>query len=55
MADNESERAGRQEKVIFLDEARGFSLDGPVKNDKTANDSDTRVAFVYGQRYVSAE
>lgn len=55
LADDDSERYGREEKVLFLDGAAGFSLDQPVTNDKTANDSDTRVAFVYGQRYVSAE
>jgi hypothetical protein len=41
--------------VVFLDEASGFELESPVENDKTAKDSETRVAFVYGQRYVSAE
>jgi hypothetical protein len=55
LANDESERYGQREKVVFLDEDRGFELDEPVENDKTAEDSDTRVAFVYGQRYVSAE
>jgi hypothetical protein len=41
--------------MVFLDEAIGFELEKPVKNDKTVKNSETRVAFVYGQRYVSAE
>lgn len=52
---NDSERHGQQQKVVFLDGERGFTLDQAVENDKTAKDSDTRVAFVYNQRYVSAE
>lgn len=55
LAADESERYGQREKVVFLDSEDGFTLDAPVENDKTAEDSDTRVAFVYGQRYVSAE
>lgn len=50
-----SERYGQQQKVVFLNGDDGFSLNQPVSNDKTANDSDSRVAFVYNQRYVSAE
>jgi len=52
---DESERYGQLQKVVFLDGERGFTLKQPVRNDKTANDSDSRVAFVYNQRYVSAE
>lgn len=55
MDNNGSERYGTDSKVLFIDESDGFSLDDRVENDKTANDSDTRVAFVYGQRYVSAD
>ncbi|WP_158855030.1 hypothetical protein [Halorhabdus sp. CUG00001] len=47
----ESERYGETEKVIFLQD--GIKLDHPVKNDKTASDSDRTVAFVQGHRYVS--
>lgn len=50
-----SERYGTDSKVLFLDENEGFSLERRVENDKTANDLDTWVAFVYGQRYVSAD
>jgi hypothetical protein len=46
-----SERHGEMEKVIFLDE--GIELGSPVKNDKTASDSDRTIAFVQGHRYVS--
>jgi hypothetical protein len=42
-------------KEVLLDEASGFEREKPVENDRTATDSETRVAFVYGQRYVSAE
>lgn len=51
MREEESERYGETQKVIFLQE--GIELDGAVKNDKTASDSDRRVAFVQGHRYVS--
>jgi hypothetical protein len=51
----DAERYGKEQKVLFLDEARGFELENPVDNDKTATDSEARIAFVYGQRYVSAE
>ena len=47
----DSERHGETEKVIFLRD--GIELDRPVKNDKTASDSDRTVAFVQGHRYVS--
>ena len=47
----ESERYGETEKVIFLQD--GIELDRPVKNNKTASDSDRTVAFVQGHRYVS--
>lgn len=50
-----SERYGQTQKVLFLDEASGITLNAPVTNDKTADSSDTRVAFVYDRRYVSAE
>lgn len=53
--EDDSERYGHQQKVLFLDGEHGFTLDQPVINNKTADDSDTRVAFVYNQRYVSAE
>ncbi len=46
-----SERYGDTEKVIFLRE--GEELSQPIKNDKTASDSDRTVAFVQGHRYVS--
>ena len=46
-----SERYGETEKVIFLRD--DIELDHPVKNDKTASDSDRTVAFVQGHRYVS--
>lgn len=46
-----SERYGETEKVIFLRD--GEELEHPVKNDKTASDSDRTVAFVQGHRYVS--
>lgn len=39
-----SERYGETEKVIFLRD--GIELNRPVKNDKTASDSDRTVAFV---------
>lgn len=51
LREEESERYGETQKVIFLQE--GIELDGAVKNDKTASDSDRRVAFVQGHRYVS--
>ena len=54
LGEDGSERYGRVEKVLFLDEEMGFSLARPVENDKTATDSNTRVAFVRNQRYVSA-
>lgn len=47
----DSERYGETEKVIFLRD--GEELEHPVKNDKTASDSDRTVAFVQGHRYVS--
>lgn len=46
-----AERYGEMQKVIFLGE--GEELTSPVKNDKTATDSDRTVAFVQGHRYVS--
>ena len=46
-----SERYGETEKVIFPQDS--IELDHPVKNDKTASDSDRTVAFVQGHRYVS--
>lgn len=53
--EDDVERYGQLQKVLFLDGIRGFTLDQPVINDKTADNSDTRVAFFYNQRYVSAE
>lgn len=55
LARDNSERYGQQQKVVFLDGEHGFTLDQAVENNKTAKESDTRVAFVYNQRYVSAE
>jgi hypothetical protein len=55
LENEDAERHGKEQKLVFLDEASGYELDQPVENDKTAKDSETRVAFVYGQRYVSAE
>lgn len=55
LAANDSERHESEQKVLFLDQTSGFTLEEPIRNDKTANDSDTRVAFVYDRRYVSAE
>jgi len=46
-----SERYGETEKLIFLRD--GIELNHPVKNDKTASDSDRTVAFVQGHRYAS--
>jgi hypothetical protein len=48
---SDSERHGQTQKVLFLGEEK--QLEGPISNDKTAEDSDQRVAFVYGHRYVS--
>ncbi|WP_435362308.1 hypothetical protein [Haloarchaeobius sp. DFWS5] len=53
MEQDDHERIGREEKVLFLDEEQGFTLDEAVTNDKTADDSDRRIAFVFGHRYVS--
>lgn len=47
-------RLGTEQKVLFLDPSQGFELDKPVKNDKTAEDTARRIAFVRGHRYVSA-
>ncbi|MFD1515439.1 hypothetical protein [Halomarina rubra] len=55
MEEHDSERLGDEHGVFFLDEDTGIRLDGPVENDKTARESDTRVAFTYSQRYVSAD
>lgn len=49
-----ADRYGSDQKVIFLDEDAGITLDEPVSNDKTAEGSDRTVAFVQGHRYVSA-
>lgn len=48
---NDSERYGEVQKVVFFED--GIELDAPVENDKTADDSDRKVAFVQGHRYVS--
>lgn len=50
----DSDRYGSDQKVVFLDEQDGISLEEPVQNDKTAEGSDRTVAFVQGHRYVSA-
>ena len=47
------QRYGEEHKVAFLDREAGIALDGAIENDKTASDSDRRVAFVQGHRYVS--
>ncbi|MFC6723451.1 hypothetical protein ACFQE1_03405 [Halobium palmae] len=49
--DSEYRRHGDRNQVLFLEE--DFTLSEPVRNDKTASDSDRRVAFVQGHRYVS--
>jgi hypothetical protein len=48
---NGSERYGNTEKVLFLEP--DIELDEPIRNDKTASDSNRTVAFVQGHRYVS--
>lgn len=54
LRDADADRYGSEQKVIFLDAESGFSLQSPIQNDKTANESDRGVAFVQGHRYVSA-
>jgi hypothetical protein len=53
----DSERLGREQKVVFIDRFcdndAGITLSNAVENDKTAKDSNKRVAFVQNQRYVS--
>lgn len=51
LAEDDSERYGDPQKVLFLDP--DVTLDAPVRNDKTASDSNRTVAFVQGHRYVS--
>lgn len=51
MRKNGSERYGEEQQVAFLSE--GIELEEVIENDKTASDSDRRVAFVQGHRYVS--
>ena len=51
MRENESERYGETQKVLFLEP--DLELDRAVQNDKTASDSNRTVAFVQGHRYVS--
>lgn len=51
MWENESERHGDTQKVLFLEP--DLDLDRAVQNDKTASDSNRTVAFVQGHRYVS--
>ncbi len=53
MNTTDSQRYGDEQKVAFLDRDGGIVLDNPVENNKTASDSDRRVAFVQGHRYVS--
>ena len=50
LAESEKRR-GSELQVIFLRD--DLELDRPVENDKTATDSNRRVAFVQGHRYVS--
>jgi len=45
------QQSGEVQQVVFLEP--GVELDAPVENDKTACDSDQRVAFVRGHRYIS--
>ncbi|NKE37470.1 hypothetical protein GWG54_16975 [Natronococcus sp. JC468] len=54
LRDQNADRYGSEQKVLFLDLERGFTLEQPVQNDKTASESDRTVAFVQGHRYVSA-
>ncbi|EMA41424.1 hypothetical protein [Halococcus hamelinensis] len=51
MRENGAERYGEEQQVAFLGE--GIELERVVENNKTASDSDRRVAFVQGHRYVS--
>ena len=51
MHENSAERYGEEQQVAFLGER--IKLERVVENDKTASDSDRRVAFVQGHRYVS--
>ena len=51
MRENGSERYGEEQQVAFL--GKGIELEHTVVNDKTVSDSDRRVAFVQGHRYVS--
>ncbi|MFC6724272.1 hypothetical protein ACFQE1_07775 [Halobium palmae] len=44
-------RHGDRQQVIFLED--DVTLSEPIRNDKTASDSDRGVAFVQGHRYVS--
>ncbi|MEY7848283.1 hypothetical protein AB7C87_03670 [Natrarchaeobius sp. A-rgal3] len=54
LRDDGADRYESDQKVIFLDEDDGITLEGSVRNDKTAKGSDRTVAFVQGHRYVSA-
>jgi hypothetical protein len=51
MEEDDSERYGKTQKVLFLEPET--ELDSSIPNDKTAEDSNQQVAFVYGHRYVS--
>lgn len=46
-------RLGKKQKVMLLED--DLNLDSPIINDKTAETSDQKVAFVQGHRYVSLE
>jgi hypothetical protein len=54
LQDQNADRYGSEQNVLFLDLERGFTLEKPIQNDKTASESDRTVAFVQGHRYVSA-
>jgi hypothetical protein len=47
------DRLDRELKVLLLKREPDLELDRPVINDKTASDSDRKVAFVRNQRYAS--
>ena len=47
------DRLDRELKVLLLKREPDLELDRPVINDKTASDSDRKVAFIRNQRYAS--
>ena len=54
LRESESDRYSSEQKVLFLDDKKGLTLNHGIRNDKTADESDRTVAFVQGHRYVSA-